>query len=77
MYVGHGCVATVPIRFLETWVINYHYSLYNNPKECSSNYFVQKPEVTLKKQMYMEHNQSEIVPVYNGSLSCDRHVACS
>jgi len=22
----------------------------------------------------MEHNESEIVPEYNGSLSCDRHL---
>ena len=28
----------------------------------------------LKKQLYMEHNQSEIVPEYNGRLSCDRHL---
>jgi hypothetical protein len=28
----------------------------------------------LKKQLYMEHNQSEIVSEYNGSLSCDRHL---
>jgi hypothetical protein len=27
-----------------------------------------------KKQLYMEHVQSEIVPEYNGSLSCDRHL---
>jgi hypothetical protein len=27
----------------------------------------------LKKQLYMEHKQSEIVPEYNGSLSSDRH----
>jgi len=30
----------------------------------------------LKKQLYMEHKQSEIVPEYNGSLSCDRHLNC-
>ena len=34
----------------------------------------QKPEGTLKKQLYMEQNQSEIVPEYNGRLSCDRHL---
>jgi hypothetical protein len=28
----------------------------------------------LKKQLYMEHVQSEIGPEYNGSLSCDRHL---
>jgi hypothetical protein len=28
----------------------------------------------LKKQLYMEHNQSEIVPEYNASLSSDRHL---
>jgi hypothetical protein len=26
----------------------------------------------LKKQLYMEHVQSEIVPEYNGRLSCNR-----
>jgi len=34
----------------------------------------QKPEVMLKKQLYVEHNQSEIVPEYSGSVSCDRHL---
>jgi len=33
-----------------------------------------KPEVILKEQLYREHNQSEIVPEYNGRLSCERHV---
>jgi len=33
-----------------------------------------KPEAVLKKRLYMEHNQSEIVPEYNGRLSCDRHL---
>jgi hypothetical protein len=33
-----------------------------------------KPEVMLKKQLYMEHNQSAIVPECNGRLSCDRHL---
>jgi hypothetical protein len=28
----------------------------------------------LKKQLYMEHKQSEIVSEYNGSLLCDRHL---
>ena len=28
----------------------------------------------LKEYLYMEHNESEIVPEYNGSLSCDRHL---
>jgi len=28
----------------------------------------------LKKQLYMEHYQSEIVPECNGSLSSDRHL---
>jgi len=28
----------------------------------------------LKKRVYMEHNQSEIVPEYGGRLSCDRHL---
>ena len=27
----------------------------------------------LKKQLYMEHSQSEIVPEYNDRLSCDRY----
>jgi len=27
----------------------------------------------VKKQLYMERSQSEIVPEYNGSLSCGRH----
>jgi len=26
----------------------------------------------LENRLYMEHKQSEIVPEYNGSLSCDR-----
>jgi hypothetical protein len=34
----------------------------------------QKPQVMLKKQLYMEHNHSKIVCEYNGSLSCDRHL---
>jgi len=34
-------------------------------------------EVTLKKQLYKEHDQSDIVCEYNGSLSCDRHIACT
>jgi len=28
----------------------------------------------LKKQVYVEHKQSEIVPEYNSSLSCDSHL---
>jgi hypothetical protein len=28
----------------------------------------------LKKWLYMGHNQSEVVPEYNGSLSCDKHL---
>jgi hypothetical protein len=35
---------------------------------------VAEAEVTFKKQLHMEHNQSDVVPEYDGRLSCDRHL---
>jgi hypothetical protein len=64
--------------YLKTSVINCHYSLHINPEDLQfSSTLLWKPEVTRNKQLYMEQNWSEIVPEYNGNLSCDRHVACS
>jgi len=66
-----------PIGCLKSLVINSHYLLHNSPEECGSHLLCGRSLKSLSISVAHGAQQSEIVPEYNGSLSCDRHTACS